>query len=433
MRTSSLIHKRIVFLHYTAPSVIGGVEIVIGQQAKLFDRAGYSTIIISGRGGNFKPFYQVDDVIIPELDSEYREVLSVQEDLVGGVVPDAFYRLREKIKKELIQVLTPNDVVIAHNIMTTHFNLSLTSAIHDLVNDKTIKCLIIWCHDISRYINPESSSAQIKGFPWDLLRTFRPDSTYVAVSTHRKRALAKIIEQPMNKIHLIPNGVDPAELLDLSEFGEQLVNEFGLLSADLVILMPIRITRAKNIEFAMQICNDLKKTGMRIKLLITGPPDPHIPDIETYYSELKDLRITLNLTDEVIFINEGISSFPSPLYINQKTIAELYRICDLVLMPSIREGFGLPVLEAGLVDKPIFATRMPIIEDLGAGLVFIIKDGELPEEVALRIKNWVDQDVSHNLRVEVRKNFIWSSVFINKIEPLVMQVAGLQAGIHHEG
>jgi glycosyltransferase involved in cell wall biosynthesis len=413
--------------------VIGGVEVVIGQQVKLFHIAGYSTLIISGRRGDLKPFNQIKDVIIPELDSEHLEVLSMQKVVMEGLVPDAFYSLRDKIKKALIQVLTPNDIVIAHNIMTTHFNLSLTSAIHDLTNDKVIRSLIIWCHDISRYINPESGSAQLKGFPWDLLRTFRPDSTYVAVSTQRKRALAKILGQPLDQFRLVLNGIDPAELLDLSEFGNQLVNEFGLLSADLIIFMPIRITRAKNIEFAMQICNVLKNTGLRIKLIISGPPDPHVPEIEKYFSELKDLRLTLNLTDEVVFINEGISSYPSPLYIDQKIISELYRICDLVLMPSIREGFGLPVLEAGLVDKPIFATNMPIIEDLGLGLAFIIKDGESPMEVAERINNWVIQDVSHNLRVDVRKNFTWSSIFINKIEPLVMQLASSQDGNQHEG
>ncbi len=422
------IKPRIVLAHYTSPSVVGGVEVVIAKQARLFAETGYATTIIAGRGKDFAAIRSADLVIVPELDTEHPEVLAVQRSWDDGEVGDEFHALKEKIKKALGAVLTPNDVVIAHNIMTTHFNMALTSAIHDLTDEKVIRRLIIWCHDISRYVNPDSGAAQRSGFPADLLRTYRSDSDYVAVSARRQNTLAGILGQQSDQVRVIPNGIDAGELLGLSEVGEHLVDEFDLPSTDLIILMPLRITRAKNIEFALQVAAALKKAGMRIRLLITGPPDPHVPDIDVYFSDLKKSRSTLALTNEVVFIYDGTSKYPYPFSISQNQVAELYRVSDLVLMPSLREGFGLPVLEAGLTDRPIFATSMPIVDDIGKGFVFGIEAGESPAQVADRIREWARQDVAHNLRVQVRRYYSWSSVFSNKIEPLIKQVVGPRKG-----
>ena len=394
---------------------------MIGHQARLFAEAGYPTTIIAGRGEDPPYSGLIKKEILPLMDSEHPGVILLRRALENEELPKTFYSLRENLKNGLMQVLTPNDIVIAHNILTTHFNLMLTSAVHDLADKKIISRLIVWCHDISRYVNPGSGVPQQHGFPWDLLRTYRPDTTYVAVSSQRQLILSKVLEQNPNTIQMIPNGIDPKELLSLSDIGADLVDQYDLLSSDLILLMPIRITRAKNIEFAMQVGAELKKAGLRIRLIITGPPDPHVPDIDNYYSDLKILRNTLGLTDEVVFIYDGTSKYPAPFNISQNLVAELYRICDLVLMPSLREGFGLPVLEAGLTDKPIFATHMPIVDDLDSGQVYIIEQHTSPGEVANQIQKWASQDVSHNLRVRVRNNYIWSSIFSKMIEPLIKQ------------
>ncbi len=274
-------------------------------------------------------------------------------------------------------------------------------------------------------MNPGSGAAPKNGFPWDLLRKYRSDSTYIAVSSQRQRILADVLQQLPDRVRVIPNGIDPVELLGLSEMGNHLVNEFDLFSADLIILMPIRVTRAKNIEFAMKVGAELKAAGTRFRLIITGPPDPHVQDIEDYYTDLKNLRLALGLTNEVVFVYEGTSRYAYPFIIGQELVAELYRVSDLVLMPSLREGFGLPVLEAGLMDRPIFAAPMPIVDEIGKGLVFVIEPGRISGKRRDRIQSWAEQDISHQLRVQVRGNYAWPSVFSNKIEPLIKQVVEL--------
>ena len=45
--------------------------------------------------------------------------------------------------------------------------------------------------------------------------------------------------------------------------------------------------------------------------------------------------------------------------LDRSTLAAVYRRCALVLMPSEREGFGLPVLEALACGTPVVASDSP--------------------------------------------------------------------------
>jgi glycosyltransferase involved in cell wall biosynthesis len=277
-------------------------------------------------------------------------------------------------------------------------------------------------------VNPASGAQLHYGFPWDLLRAYRPEITYVAVSSQRQRSLAEILRCPRDAIRVIPNGVAPSLLLGLSELGRHLADEFGLLDADLVILMPIRITRAKNIEFGLRVTAALKGSGVRPKLVVTGPPDPHSPDIQAYYHQLLALRHELDVDDQVIFVHEGTPDRPRPLDLSATDVAELYRVCDLVLMPSHREGFGIPVLEGGLVGRPIFATAIPVLEDIGAESVYVIEQDELPAQVAARIKSWMGDNPAYSLRRRVRQGYRWSVIFARSIQPLLRDCLGTSEG-----
>jgi len=192
-----------------------------------------------------------------------------------------------------------------------------------------------------------------------------------------------------------------------------------LLEADLIALMPVRITRAKNIEYALRVMAALKALGLRPKLIVTGPPDPHSLGGEAYWRELLALRHELELDQDVLFVYEGTSLLPGPLTIDPPTVAEFFRLCDLVLMPSHREGFGIPILEGGLVGKPVFCTAVPVLEQVGAEFVYPIETDEPPEHLAARIQAWTQQDALYRLRRRVRKEYTWSAIFRQAIQPLI--------------
>lgn len=419
---------RIVLLHYTAPPIIGGVEAVIAKHAQLFREAGYPTLIVAGRAAEEAPPALGQTAIIPEMDSENPEYLEIHHELLSGRVPQQFGAMRSRIERGMELVITPDDVVIAHNVLTTHFNLALTSAIHRAVEKQKLTHLIVWCHDISRHVNPLRNVVQYHHWPWDLLRAWIPGASYVAVSVERQETLAGILDSPPRLIEVVPNGVDPGQLLGLSRLGKHLAAVHGFLSVDLVMLMPVRITRAKNIEFAVRVVDALRRRGISVRLVVTGPPDPHVADSAGYFEDLRHLRETLGLQREVVFVHEGTDEYPAPLNIDASVVAELYRVTDIVLMPSVREGFGMPVFEAGLMGRPIFATDIPATR-MVPGFQHLIGKEEEPEAVANRIATWAASDAGHALRSQIRREFTWSQIFESKIIPLVTEVAGAPRGV----
>ena len=101
-------------------------------------------------------------------------------------------------------------------------------------------------------------------------------------------------------------------------------------------------------------------------------------------------------------------------------VGELFRVSDMLFMPSHREGFGMPVLEAAFVGMPIVSTEVPAAVELGDDNVILFEDGENPAYVAGRIIGWLERSPVYRLRRRVRQNYTWGAIFHRDIEPLLM-------------
>ncbi len=407
----------VAILHYTALPIVGGVENVIADHTRLLLEAGYPVTLLAGRGGEDRRFADARVVVVPEMDSEHSSNLDIARALDAGYVTAEFAPLQARIEKQLAPVLAEQDILIVHNVLNYHFNLPLTAALHRLLDRGAAPRTVAWCHDISRYVNPSSGVAPRFGFPWDLIRTYRHEITYVAVSARRQRALADTLGYLADCIRVIPNGVAAESLWGLDDFGRCVAEEFDLMSADLILLMPVRITRAKNIEFALRVTAALKASGLTPRLLVTGPPDPHVPDTQSYFRELLALRGELGLSHEAVFLHEQNPSLDSA------AVAQLYRVCDMVLLPSHREGFGLPVLEGGLMGKAIFTSNVPAVEQVGVESVHLIAPEESADHIATRMREWAEPSAEFRLKRQVRQQFTWRAIFAREIEPLIRELS----------
>lgn len=71
----------------------------------------------------------------------------------------------------------------------------------------------------------------------------------------------------------------------------------------------------------------------------------------------------------------------SPGFVNDAQLAALYQHADVVLYPSLFEGFGLPIVEALQHKRRVVATRLPVFEEAA---------GQLPEYVddPLSVSAW---------------------------------------------
>ena len=94
---------KIALMHYSSPPIVGGVESVLAQHARLMTKAGHNVIILAGRGKTFDPRIPVH--LLPRLDSRHAEVMKVKRDLDKGNAISTFDELRDQITKELLSEL----------------------------------------------------------------------------------------------------------------------------------------------------------------------------------------------------------------------------------------------------------------------------------------------------------------------------------------
>jgi glycosyltransferase involved in cell wall biosynthesis len=414
---------RIGILHYTAPPVIGGVEAVMAAHARTMVQAGSAVTFMVGRGAGEALPEGVRVEIIPEIDSLHPPVVALNEALEQGRVPADFEALVDVLVEKLAPVLAPLDALIVHNVFTKHFNLPLTAALYRLLDQGRVGRCLAWCHDFT-WTSTNSRHKVHPGYPWDLLRTRRADVTYVVVSEQRQRTLAGLYDCPPEEIHVVYNGVDPDTLLGLTAEGRALIERLGLLEADLTLLMPVRVTQAKNVEYALRVLAALKAQGGRPKLVLTGPPDPHDEQSMAYFHSLQTQRDELGLADEMRFVFEAGPHPQEPFTIDYPVVGDLFRVCDVMLMPSHREGFGMPVLEAGLVGMPVVCTDVPAAREIGGDDVILFDAGDPPEKVARRILDWAAGSRVHQLRRRVRQRYTWRAIFERDIRPLLEGEAG---------
>lgn len=402
---------KIVLLHYSAPPIVGGVESVVGHHARLMAEAGHNVRIVAGRGDRTEE--RVEFVPIPLVDSRHPVVNAVKEKLDWGIIPDEFYSRVEELSATLAQVVLDADCLIAHNVCSLNKNLILTAAIKKISDAGDGPQMILWHHDLawttSRYRHELHN-----GYPWDLLRTAWPGAEQVTISHFRQQELASLMGIPEEKIWIIPNGVDVPRFLKLATLTTSLVERLDLLNAFPILLLPVRITPRKNIELAMHVLAALKERLPQAVLIITGPLGPHNAANAEYFEKLRSLRSSLALQTNIIFLAELVEG-----YLPDEIVSDFYRLADAMILPSREEGFGIPVLEAGLAGIPVFCADIPPLRDLGSAYAHYFSLEGSPESIASMIQGQLSSSPFSGFRTHVRSHYAWGEIYRKQIDLLI--------------
>jgi glycosyltransferase involved in cell wall biosynthesis len=402
---------KVALLHYSAPPVVGGVETVLGIHARLMASAGHQVCILAGRGERADP--QIPLTRMPLLDSRHPEVLKAKAALDAGVLPDDFPDLVAAISELLHAALEGVDVLVAHNVCSLHKNLALTAAIYELNTRAGAPRLVLWHHDLA-WTTPRYRSELHDGYPWDLLRQDWSEAAQVVVSELRQQELAQLTGAALERVRVVPNGIDIPAFLKLGQSTIDLTRQLDLLTANPLLLLPVRITRRKNIELALRTLAELRQEFHRAALVVTGPLGPHNPANRAYFEQLLALRFELGLTGCAHFLAELYED-----YLPDEVIADLYRLADTLFFPSREEGFGIPILEAGLARLPIFCADIPPLRKLGGEWAVYFSPDADPEELAQMMARRLTADPAFRLRRQVQEAYTWEKIYTEQIEPIL--------------
>lgn len=419
MKKPDIDRLKIALLHYSCPHIVGGVEEVIGQQASILHRYGHEVKIIAGKGDIYTEDYPI--TINPIFFSVNPSVDRAQKEVINGERIH-FDRLVENIQEELKEELSSFDFLIAHNVMTMPYNLPLTYAIKNLADSGEIR-VISWNHD-SSYFYPDCPDIY-HSEPWDILKTKFASIHYVCISEARSEQFCELYKLK-KRIMVIPDGIDPGGFFQLTPDSEQLVYEQKLYKADLIMVQPSRLIPRKNIELSLRVVSALKKMGVNVRYLVTGTYDPHEPKNVEYYQKMKGIIEDLNITHEVIFTAAYKMKDGRKITQDHVFIRDLYFIADILFMPSISEGFGLPLLEAGMIKLPIACSDIPPFLEIGDGHTCTFSLTDTPVRIADKILKFLSTIPTHNMHRKVMKNYVWDSIYRKHIRPLFRKIIAVR-------
>ncbi len=375
---------KIALIHYTYAPVIGGVEIVMAEHARLFADHGHEVTVFCDQGK-----------------SEDRRI---RVELLTDAA-DA-----DELARALEPRLAKMDVIIIHNVATMPFHLGLTEALWNLATRLTSVRFIAWVHDLVA-LNPDYNLPSLKEWPWSSLARAHERYRYVSVSELRR---SQFVQLTNAKCTVIPNGIDPERMLCLTAPIAELAREYDLAAREIVLLHPTRLLKRKNVEFGLKVAAALKAAGRSCAYIVTGAPDVQNPASRSYAEQLQLLRSRLDLDDDVLFLHEDMP-------IEESDLASLYSLADALFFPSRQEGFGLPVLEAALHRLPVFCSAIePLNALLTRGVTVFPLDAE-PAQIALLIAARLGTNDAWQARNEVRRTYAWRAIYRNYLAPLLAE------------
>lgn len=153
-------------------------------------------------------------------------------------------------------------------------------------------------------------------FEWPARRV----AAVTVISEKTKRELLELTNCPADKLHVIPNFVDPAFDYQPRQF-----------HADYPTILQIGVKPNKNLVRLAVALRDLP-----CRLEIVGQPTG--TDLEALKANGIDFHWATGLSDE--------------------EVRHRYRDCDLLAFVSTYEGFGLPILEAQVTGRPVVTSDL---------------------------------------------------------------------------
>lgn len=397
---------RVLLIHYTSPSVLGGVEQVMGAHASALLAAGARVTVAAGRGRAMPRGVRL--VRIPEISSTHPAVLRDLRALARGDVTAEHARLVAHLVRALAPLVRAADRVVVHNVMTMHKSLALAEAIAGLARG-TRRPVLAWTHDIA-WLDPRYSAERHRGDPWDLIARPAPNVRYVAVSVERARQLRRLFGAATT-VDVVSNGIDLAARLGLSPAGARLAERLGLLDADPLLLLPARLTRRKRVEVAIEALAALRRRFPRAALVVTGSPGPHNVANREYAG---DLAARARRARGGVHLLHALGIRPS-----DRVMSDLFALADAVVLPSEDEGFGIPLLEAGAHGIPVVCSDLETLRAIAGEAATYVPAGASGARLAAAVERRLRDDRVALLRRRAKQHG-WPAILRDQVVPLVL-------------
>lgn len=335
------------------------------------DRAGAETMLMNLYREMDRSKIQFDFIFFTEKKGDYEEEIKA----LGGKV----YRILEDMPlkrmwalKHFLHKHPEYKIVHTHTLLNSGFNL-MAAYLAKVPNR------IAHAHSAGYIADSKIFGMVYRKLALKLIARF--GTKYIACSGKA----GQFLYPNQKKVLLLRNSVDVEYFAAANaKYKDYLKVEFNIDDKYLKIIQVGRLQKVKNHTFSLKLAETLKSRDISFKMFFVGEGK--------LFNKLKKEIITRNLQKEVFLL--GLRG----------DIPELMASADVMLMPSLHEGFPVVLVESQAVGLPALISKNITSEvDLGLGLV---QFEDLEESVDLWIASLIVAKMRDKPRIEDRMSVL---------------------------
>ncbi|MBT8763992.1 glycosyltransferase family 4 protein [Desulfohalobiaceae bacterium Ax17] len=261
--------------------------------------------------------------------------------------------LAEYLKSTIYDFVKEFDLtlLIIQNALAIPMHLPLGIAITEFLSE-TVMPAIAHHHDFYW----ERSRFQVNCVPDFLDMAFPPRDFHLQHVVINQAAREELALRKGVSSLLIPNVINfHRPPLPPDEYSADLRQEIGLSSDDKLILQPTRVVPRKGIEHSINLLQRLNDP--RCKLVVSHPAGDEGSEYQEQLMALAEsVGVDIRFFGERVNYRRHVNCQGKKIYV----LHDIYQHADLVIYPSIYEGFGNALLESFYFKVPVIVNRYPV-------------------------------------------------------------------------
>jgi mannosylglucosylglycerate synthase len=356
-----------------------GVSLEMEKWKYIFEQMGHKVVYLAGSEGRAKAYVIEELFYMHPLNNKF--VYNAYERLADYENEQAFKEdilaFAKIIEEKLIHFIEREqiDLLIPNNILSLGWGLPAGIAFTNAIKKTGISVI---CHHHDFYWERDRYSSPTCPFVQELLEQYFPPN----LENVRHVVINQIAKEELYKrrgIHayVVPNVFDFAsEIWKKDQYNADFRERFDIKKDDIVILQATRITERKAIELGIDVVAEMQKpthiemimkkglyngirytTKPRFVYVMAGMPESSFEYLQSLKKKAESLGVDMRYVNDYIEHSRGIKN-------GQKTYSlwDAYVAADLVMYPSILEGWGNQLLEAVFAKKPMVIYEYPVYQ-----------------------------------------------------------------------
>lgn len=252
--------------------------------------------------------------------------------------------------------------------------------------------MMVTVHDLTHLVYPEFLPMKLAHLYFKFIFWFicKRANRILVDSENTKQDLLRFYKADAKKMTVVPLGYGKEFVRKPKEEIEYLYGKYNIPRDKKIILYVGNLLPHKNLNMLLQGFAQMK-VKEDCRLVLVGKAF----DGRTQDTREKDLGI------ESLTIHAGM--------VSQEDLVNFYNLADLFVLPSLYEGFGLPVLEAFACGTPVACSNTSSLPEVG-GNVAKYFDPKSAESIARTLENSINDKGKYDKEIlDWVSKFTWES------------------------